>query len=241
MDEDFWTDDDDEAPVPEDGLRSALFEGDEGTLYEDQRRCLHALLKHRYISADRHEDHWEVLLKDDQGVIKSRLNDLFLDLQIEWQQKIAFKRRVFRDTGEPLPSLLHDVSHTKEATIVMLALRQKYFAQRQEGDEAVYIDRQTMLEEIAEHWPETLTDLAAATKKAQRGIEGLDKAGVLIKADNQDDRFQISPIIEVLMPLEKLHELLAWLKAQNGASPANEADEELELNGLDEDEQGDPA
>lgn len=229
-----------DVPVPEDDLRSGLFEGDEGTLYLEQRRCLHALLKHRYISAERHPDHWEVLLKDDEGVIKSRLNDMFLDLQVEWEQRIAFKRRAISETGEPLPSLLRDVSHTKEETIVMLALRQRYFAQRQEGDEAVFIDRQAMLEEIAERWPEHLTDRSSALRKAETGIDGLARAGVLLKTVDPD-RFQISPIIEVLLPVEKLHELLAWLMTQNGTAPGDdETDDELELDGL-EDEQGDDA
>lgn len=225
-----------DAAIPEDDLPPALFEGDTGTLYPEQRRCLHALLKHRYISADRHPDQWEALLKDDAGVIKSRLNDLYLDLQVEWEQRIAFKRRAISETGEPLPSLLSDVAHTKEATIVMLALRQRYFSQRQEGDEAVFIDRETMLEEISERWPEHRTDRSAAIKKAERGIDGLVKADVLLKTVDQD-RFRISPIIEVLLPVEKLHELLAWLMDQNGTSP-EQAEDALELDGL-EDDQGD--
>lgn len=55
----------------------AMFEGDTSELFPEQRHCLHALVKQRYISADRHPEHWAVLLSN-QGVIKSRLNDLFL-------------------------------------------------------------------------------------------------------------------------------------------------------------------
>ena len=92
----------------EEALGVAMFEADAGTLYPEQRRCLHAVLKHRYISADRHPDHWEVLLKD-EGVIRSRLNDLFLELQVEREQRIAFKRQAVSETGDPLPSLLRDI------------------------------------------------------------------------------------------------------------------------------------
>lgn len=225
-----------EAPVREDDLTPGLFEGDSGTLYPEQRRCLHALLKHRYVSAERHPEQWETLLKDDEGIIKSRLNDLYLDLRIEWEQRIAFKRRAINETGDPLPSLLREASHTKEETIVMLSLRQRYFAQRQEGDEAVFVDREAMLEEISERWPENLTNRAAALKKAGRGIDGLIRAGVLLRTSNED-RFRISPIIEVLLPVEKLHELLAWLMSQNGAASPDqdEPDDELDLEGLDTD------
>src|SRR5690606_8633995 len=117
-----------------------------------------------------------------------------------------------------------------------LSLRQRYFAQRQEGDEAVFIDRETMLEEISERWPEHRTDRSAAIKKSERGIDCLVKADVLLKTVDQD-RFRISPIIEVRLPVEKLHELLAWLMDQNGTSP-EQAEDALELDGL-EDDQGD--
>lgn len=211
----------------------AIFEGDTGTLYPEQRRCLHALLKHRYISAERHPDQWDVLLKD-EGVIRSRLNDLFLELQMEREQRVAFKRQAVSETGDPLPSLLRDVAHTKEETIVMMALRQRFFAQRQEGDDTVFVERQTLLDEIAERWPEHLTNRSAALKKAGTGIDGLARAGVLLKTPDPD-RFQVSPIIEVLLPVEKLNQLWTWLMTQNGtAPPEDEAqlDDELDLEGF---------
>lgn len=208
-------------------LSVAMFEGDAGSLYEEQRRCLHALLKHRYISADRHPDHWEVLLKDEGDVIRSRLNDLFLELQVEHEQRIAFKRQAVSETGDPLPSLLRDVAHTKEETIVMLFLRQRFFAQRQEGDDIVFVDRQMLFDEIAERWPEHLTNRSAALKKAGTGIDGLARAGVLLKTPDPD-RYQISSIIEVLLPIEKLHELLAWLMTQNGTLPSVDDEDDLD-------------
>lgn len=218
----------------------AMFEGDTGTLYPEQRRCLHALLKHRYISAERHPDLWDVLLKD-EGVIRSRLNDLFLELQVEREQRIAFKRQAVSETGDQLPSLLRDVAHTKEETIVMMALRQRFFAQRQEGDDTVFVERQTLLDEIAERWPEHLTNRSAALKKAGTGIDGLARAGVLLKTPDPD-RFQVSPIIEVLLPVEKLHQLLTWLMTQNGTAPAEDEaqlDDELDLDEVDlEQEEG---
>jgi hypothetical protein len=214
-------------------LGVAMFEGDTGTLYPEQRRCLHALLKHRYISADRHPDHWAVLLED-EAVIRSRLNDLFLELQVERDQQIAFKRQAVSETGDPLPSLLRDIAHTKEETIVMMVLRQRFFAQRQEGDDAVFVDRQTLLDEISERWPEHLTNRSAALKKAGTGIDGLARAGVLLKTPDPD-RFQISPIIEVLLPVEKLRELWSWLMTQNGTTAPDDAsgvDDEFDLDEL---------
>lgn len=240
-----WAEDEDLESLTDDGggqvseehLGVGMFEGDAGTLYPEQRRCLHALLKHRYISADRHPEQWGVLLRD-EGVIKSRLNDLFLDLRVEREQGIAFKRQPVSESGEALPSLLRDVSHTKEETIVMMALRQRFFAQRQEGDDSVFVDRQTLLDEIADRWPEDLTNRSAALKKAGTAIDGVVRSGVLLKTDDPE-RFQISPIIEILLPVETLRELWTWLMTRNGTEPPEdtaEADDELDLDGLDEQE-----
>lgn len=226
-----------EDEMTEDAPGADMFEGDSGTLYPEQRRCLVALLKHRYISAERHPEQWEVLLKD-EGLIKSRLNDMFLELQVERDQQIAFKRQAVSYTGDPLPSLLRDRAHTKEETIVMLALRQRFFAQRQEGEDHVYVERETLMEEIAERWPEDLTNRSAAQKKAGTAIDGLATAGVLLKTADPD-RFRISPIIEVLLPIEKLRELMTWLMTQNGTTPVDEDPEadELPIQPLDLDEE----
>lgn len=226
-----------EDEMTEDAPGADMFEGDSGTLYPEQRRCLVALLKHRYISAERHPEQWEVLLKD-EGLIKSRLNDMFLELQVERDQQIAFKRQAVTYTGDPLPSLLRERAHTKEETIVMLALRQRFFAQRQEGEDHVYVERETLMEEIAERWPEDLTNRSAAQKKAGTAIDGLATAGVLLKTADPD-RFRISPIIEVLLPIEKLRELMTWLMTQNGTTPVDEDPEadELPIQPLDLDEE----
>lgn len=226
-----------EEEMTEDAPGADMFEGDSGTLYPEQRRCLVALLKHRYISAERHPEQWEVLLKDEE-LIKSRLNDMFLELQVERDQQIAFKRQAVSYTGDPLPSLLRERAHTKEETIVMLALRQRFFAQRQEGEDHVYVERETLMEEIAERWPEDLTNRSAAQKKAGTAIDGLATAGVLLKTADPD-RFRISPIIEVLLPIEKLRELMTWLMTQNGTTPVDEDLEadELPIQPLDLDEE----
>jgi len=194
----------------------AMFEGDTGTLFPDQRRCLHALLKQRYISAESHPEQWAVLLADGEGLIKSRLNDLFLELHVDRDFKVAFKRQTNAETGEALPSLLRDVSHTKEETIVMVFLRQRFFAQRQDGEEVVFVDRQSLLDDVASQRPEHTTHRAMDHKRADKAIEALASAGVLLKSADPD-RFRISPIIEVLLPIERLRALWTWLAAQNGA------------------------
>lgn len=225
MDDDQAGNDQDERP---DETSLAMFEGDTSALYPEQRRCLHALLKLRYISAERHPEHWAVLLADHE-VIRSRLNELFLELHVDRDHQVAFKRQANTETGDPLPSLLRDVSHTKEETIVMVSLRQRFFAQRQEGEDVVFVEREALLDEVAERRPEHATNRAMDRKRADKAIEGLATAGVLLKTQDSD-RFRISPIIEVLLPIEKLRTLWTWLMTHNGIDGADleEADTDPE-------------
>ena len=202
----------------------AMFEGDTSTLFREQRHCLHALMKHRYISAQRHPDVWAVLMAD-EAVIKSRLNDLFLDLHVDRDHQIAFKCATASENGEALPSLLRNVSHTKEETIAMVFLRQRFFAQRQEGDDVVFVDRQTILDEVADQRPDQATNRAMDHKRTNNAVDALTTAGVLIKTGDPD-RFQISPIIEVLLPIEKLRALWTWLMTRNGADDDTRSSDE---------------
>lgn len=197
-------------------LSVAMFEGDTSTLFQEQRVCLNAVLKNRYISAERHPEHWATLLAN-EAVIKSRLNDLFLDLHVDTDHKIAFKRAATPEGSDPLPSLLRNVAYTKEETIVLVALRQKFHAQRQEGDDVVFVDRQILLDEVADRRPDDSTNRAMDFKRANNAIDGLASAGVLLKTGDPD-RFRVSAIIEILLPLPQLRALWTWLFTANGGS-----------------------
>ena len=105
-------------PRPGDGLRGrdvdlgddelldehsvSLFEGDEGGLEYAQRRALVTLLKQRFISARTHPRDWQVLVEHER-LLRSRLNDLFLDLQVDRAREVAWKRQATSETGEPVP------------------------------------------------------------------------------------------------------------------------------------------
>lgn len=204
----------------------SMFEDDASELYPEQRRCLHALLKNRYISAERHPEHWAVLMSN-FPLIKSRLNELFLELEVNRSYQVAFKRQATTETGDPLPSLLQDVSHRKEETIVMMYLRRRFFTQQQEGEDYVYVDRVAILEEVADMRPENNTHRAMDRRRADRAIESLAKAGVLHRTGDPD-RYRISPIIDVLLPIERQRALWAWLMMQNGTGQDPDADRETD-------------
>lgn len=204
-----------ERGTPEEESASfSLFEGDEGGLTVEQRRTLVLLLKHRYISAALQPAEWRTLL-DSQSLLKSRLNDVFLDLHVDLHYEVAFKRQAVAEGGDRFPTLLHDVSYTREETILLVLLRQRFRSERANGHDIVIVDRDNLVDNVAHFRPEHATDRWGDARKAAAAVDSLAKARVLLKTSDPD-RFRISAVIEVLLPVDRLNELLAWLVAQNG-------------------------
>jgi hypothetical protein len=190
----------------------SLFEGDEGGLTLEQRRTFVSLLKHRYISAARQPAEWRTLL-DSQVQLKSRLNDMFLDLHIDRAHQVAFKRQATPEGEGRFPTLLHDIAYTREETILLVFLRQRFRSERADGIDDVFIEE--LLAQVGHFRPAHATDRFGDTRKSENALDSLRRAGILFKTADEH-RFQVSPVIEVLLPLPRLAELLDWLLGENG-------------------------
>lgn len=204
----------------------SLFEGDEGGLEYAQRQALVSLLKQRFISARTHPRDWQVLI-DNERVFRSRLNDLFLDLQVDRAREVAWKRQAQAEGGGRFPTLLHDTAWSREETLVLVHLRDRLRAGLAGGDARVYVDRDDLLDYVASYRPTHATDESGDEKRARNAVVSVAKAGLLI-ATAAEDRFEISEAVEPLLPLELLQELLEALQKANGTEPVEKlADAEL--------------
>ena len=204
-------------PAEVDGAETAslsLFEGDEGGLEYAERRALVTLLKQRFISARTHPRDWRALV-DNERLIRSRLNELFLELQVDRHREVAWKRQASPETGQRFPTLLHDVAWSREETIVLVHLRDRFRAGTAAGEERVHVDREDVVRHVAGFRPVHATDAAGDERRARNAVSSINKAGLLIGAPT-DDRFEISEAIESLLPLELLRELLETLRRTNG-------------------------
>jgi hypothetical protein len=194
----------------------ALFGGDEGTLGEDQRRALVVLLKQRFITSRTHPAEWEALMSDVRA-IRSRLHDLFLELEVDTEREVAYKKQVVTEGGgRQYPTLLYDSVWSREETILMVYLRTKARAEQAGGVSRAYVDRDDMLDYIRQHRPDRATDKAADERRAAKSVEALFTAGLLL-GRSDGDRYEISPAIESLLSVEKLESLHAWLRSRNSA------------------------
>ncbi|MEQ6903452.1 DUF4194 domain-containing protein [Nocardioides sp. YIM 152588] len=205
----------------------SLWEGDEGGLEYGQRHALVTLLKQRFISGRTHPRDWRVLVENER-VIRGRLNDLFLDLQIDREREVAWKRQASSETGSRFPTLLYDAAWSREETLVLVHLRDRLRAGLAGGDARVFIDRDDIVDHVASFRPPHATDASGDEKRARNAVLSVVKAGLLIPA-GADDRFEISEAVEPLLPLELLAELLAALQRANGTAPTGEDEADTEL------------
>lgn len=200
-----WTDGADGDVEPDDATSLALWEGDTGELTAAQRRTFVALLKNRFITADGSPSEWRVLTEA-EPLLRSRLGDLFLDLHIDRARGVAFKRQARSDAGDTFPTLLHDTAWRREETVLAVYLRMKFRSERAAGAADVIVDRADLLAAVQQFRPEHATDISGDAKKAANAIEALRTAGLLTRTPDEE-RLKISPVIEVLLSLEKLQEL----------------------------------
>ncbi|NPC44106.1 DUF4194 domain-containing protein [Nocardioides sp. zg-1230] len=221
----------------------SLFEGDEGGLEYAQRRALVTLLKQRFISARTHPRDWSVLVEHER-LIRSRLNDLFLELQVDRAREVAWKRQATSETGSRFPTMLYDAAWSREETLVLVHLRDRLRAGVASGDARVFVDREDIVRYVASFRPSHATDVAGDDKRARNAITSVVKAGLLI-ATGSEERFEISEAVEPLIPLELLQELLEALVAANAGDVPAGPDEPADLfdddGGADHPVTGDPA
>lgn len=225
----------DPASVEEDeaDLSLSLFEGDEGALTLEERQCLVHIMKNHLLAKEKHPKEWATLLARTR-LLKSRLNDLFLDLEVDQERGVAYKMQVRSEVPGRFPPLLRDAAYTREETVLLVFLRQRYMTERSGGMERVRVDRQECLDAVARYRPAHATDVTGDLTKAKNAVESLRSAGVLVKTSDEE-RLEVSPVIEALLPLPQLRALVEWLVREN--SPSAEGPESVEEIELDEEQE----
>lgn len=215
----------------------ALFEGDEGRLDAAQRRALVALLKHRYVSPALHPAEWRTVI-DSESLLRSRLNELFLELQVDRTAEVAFKRQATSESGRrPFPTLLHDTAYSREETILLVYLRTRLRTEQANGARAAIVEHDELLGFVASFRPEHANDRARDDGRVERAIEKLLTARVLLRTKDLR-RHRIASVVETLLPLERLQELLEWLETQ---TPGGVASGDAPFDEVGRDTHGGPA
>jgi hypothetical protein len=208
---------------------AALFAGDSGELAMETRRVLVHLLLGPSLDARRQTKLWPVLQRD-EGVLRSRLHELFLELVIDHEQGVAFTRQVV-DEAADVPVLLRKAPLTFVQSALLLYLRQQLTQADARGERAV-VSKQDLLEHLRVFERDKNADRAKFERQANGAVEKAVQLNLIRSLRGEEERYEVSPALKLLFPAEEviaLTETYAQL-SQRGArdelGPSSRADEE---------------
>ncbi|REE04304.1 DUF4194 domain-containing protein [Citricoccus nitrophenolicus] len=180
---------------PEQAAGDSLWSGDTGTLGEASRRALLDLLKGPYLSGRRRPQLWQALVAD-EGPIRSRLHDLFLELVIDHTEEFAFTRKV--STGElQVPAALRTEALTFLDTAMLLVLRQQLLMAA--GEQRVIAGQTDVFGQLSVY---SQGDESTWAKRLNSSWTKMhNKFNVLHKVE--EGRAEISPVLKIMVDHEQ--------------------------------------
>ncbi|MBT2515347.1 DUF4194 domain-containing protein [Arthrobacter sp. ISL-30] len=192
---------------------AALFPGDTGVLTMKVRQALVKLLKGPYVDGGRDEKLWTTLL-DNQEILRSRLSELFLALQLDHERKIAVLRPVDPEAigGSSRSSILRQQrALSRVETIVLLRLR-LLLDRHVTAQTDPTITREEIAELVAHYQPSGQQDALRDADVVNRTITKL-LARQLLLPTGIDDTFAISNALPLALPFENIGDIPAQIEA----------------------------
>lgn len=197
---------------------AALFAGDTGVLPMKVRQALVKLLKGPYIDGGRDEKLWTTLL-DNQLILRSRLSELFLTLQLDHERKVAVLRPVDPEAigGSTRSSILRQQrALSRVETIVLLRLR-LLLDRHVTAQTDPTITREEIAELVAHYQPAGQQDALRDSDVVNRAITKL-LARQLLLATGLDEVYTISNALPLALPFENIGDIPAQIDALIAAS-----------------------
>lgn len=153
--------------------------------------ALVTLLTSRFITRARHPDAWEGLLAYESD-LRGRLAELFLDLVVDRDHEVAFKRQSGED-GVPV-LLRREKPLSRDATFLLIHLRREH-AYSDAGDEPVTITRDQVAEFLGRFHDDDANDEVRAHRRVSAAIAAVERLGLLDQAQEDDELYVVSPAI----------------------------------------------
>ncbi|MDR6988165.1 hypothetical protein J2Y66_002669 [Paenarthrobacter nitroguajacolicus] len=230
---------------------AALFPGDTGVLPMKVRHALVKLLKGPYIDGGRDEKLWTTLL-DNQLILRSRLSELFLTLQLDHDRKIAVLRPVDPEIigASSRSSILRQQrALSRVETIVLLRLR-LLLDRHVTAQTDPTITREEISDLVANYTPAGQQDALRDSDVVTRTITKL-LARQLLLPTPLDDSYTISNALPLALPFENIGDIPAQIEAliavaadESGTEPLLDLDPDSNQptptgDDLDDDPEGD--
>lgn len=196
---------------------SGLYATDHGQLPIETRRALCKLITGPFLDAD--HPSWPALLRD-EAIVKERLSDLFLDLIIDRDRKVAFSRQA--DTGElDTPVLLRAQSVTFLESVLLLYLRQA-MVQADGQDQRAVVSAVELIEHLSLYAAPEGADPVAAANRVEAAIEKMKVLGVLRLLRGGEKRYELSPVLRLLFTADDVQSLTNIYRTLASSTDATE-------------------
>ncbi|ADG78677.1 hypothetical protein TPAU25S_01757 [Tsukamurella paurometabola] len=172
------------------------FDGDTSQLPNSVCYALQELIAAPHVSA--RSKNWAVI-EAEETLLRSRLSELNLLLEINRETKHAFTRQVSENDPRQR-NLLRAQSLSLAASVLALFLRLKHLSS---PDETAVVERQEMIDHLLSFRPTRDTDEAGFVKKADAAINQLETRR-LIRRVGTSDRYAVHAVIASLLTPEQV-------------------------------------
>ncbi|GAA2202135.1 DUF4194 domain-containing protein [Sinomonas flava] len=201
---------------------SALYDGDTGALPLRVRQVLVRLLKGPYLDGARDEKAWTTLL-DHQEILRSRLSELFLRLQIDHERKVAVLRPVDPEllgTASRATVLRQQRALSRVETILVLRLRLLLDRHATAQTEPT-VTLEELADVVAHYQPAEEQDALRDADTLGRAVAKLQARRLLIPTA-LDDVYLISNALPLALPFDTIGDVTRHLEAVAAAGPVRD-------------------
>jgi hypothetical protein len=183
----------------------ALFSGDYGSYPLATRRLLAKLLKGPYIDGYEQADLYSTLLNE-EGLVRKWLGEIFLELVLDRDQKIAFTRQ--QDTFEfKVPMLMRRHKLQFLESVLILFLRQRHSQYTKKGERPV-VSAKDILSFLEGFNTRKSNDPARFQRQVTTAMfKFVSKYKLLKKFPGTGERYEISPILNLIFQIEDINAL----------------------------------
>lgn len=181
----------------------------------DARRALVTLLTSRFISRAQNRSAWDSLLAY-EAEIRERLADLFLELVIDRDVEVAFKRQ---GGDEDAPKVLRrERPLSRDASFLLIFLRQEHAYAAADGP--VVVTKSQIEEFLRAYREEGDGDRAKFERRVASAIRALTDLKLLAADRDADYLFTVSPVIVPLIGVDEITRLeAAYQRGMDTAAP----------------------
>lgn len=200
---------------------AGLWPGDTGALSERSRRALLRLIKGPYLSGRDQGGLWSALLAD-EGAIRSRLHELFLDLVVDRVGEFAFVRNVATDELAT-PSAVRTETLTFMDTAMLLVMRQALLAA--DADARVIVGKDEVFEQLQVYRTADRDEADFAKRMNSSWLKmrnTLRLTHATGRGDDAEDRVEISPVVRLVIDADQVRAIGAEYARISGADDSNE-------------------